>query len=53
MFRNIWDAIIRMCVLYRKGKQQIKQASEKMRETVSKKLDDVLNKNYGFKILNI
>jgi len=36
-----------------KIKQQIKQASGKTGETVTKKLDDVLNKNSGFKILTI
>lgn len=36
-----------------KVKQQIKQVSGKMVETVTKKLDDVLNKNSGFKILTI
>ncbi|XP_025408739.1 uncharacterized protein LOC112682378 [Sipha flava] len=36
-----------------KVKQQIKQALGKTGETVTKKLDDVLNKNSGFKILTI
>jgi len=36
-----------------KIKQQIKQASGKTGETVTKKLDDVLNKNSGFKIFTI
>jgi len=36
-----------------KVKQQIKQALEKTGEMVTKKLDDVLNKNSGFKILTI
>lgn len=36
-----------------KVKQQIKQASGKTGETVSKKLNHVLEKKSGFKILNI
>ncbi|KAL4120565.1 hypothetical protein QTP88_013235 [Uroleucon formosanum] len=36
-----------------KVKQQIKQALGKTGETVTKKLDNVLNKNSGFKILTI
>jgi len=40
-------------VLYRKGQTTIKQATGKTGEIVTKKLDDVLNQNSGFKILII